>query len=531
MKNFEKIWGKPSKAVVQSILAAVMVLALLAASLPVVAATGNGDTSSMKPSSGGLPTDTDSKPSMQFSDMGMSGVQIDYAFPYPEVSATDVEGTVYQYLHIDGFGKLGAVGKPALPMRHYTVALPIGADIRIEILESEAESVHGYLIHPAFEPALDTAGAPDPEFEIDEDFYRLDENYPQAPVQVVAINELRGISLVQVQVCPVQYNPARKQLTVYSRLKFRVEFVGGTALDPAANTPHFYQILNNVVINSEIIPLAEVGIQDSVENGRSDIIVITHSDYLTAANALAEWKRMMGYDVEVVSQSSWTTAQVKSAIHDRYAAWSPKPDYFVIIGDHGDVPAEDFDIFLSPDTIYYVSDLYYACMDGSSDFYPDMAYGRISVSSSTEANNVIDKIIDYERDPISTASFYTHGTACAVFQDRQDPPDGYADRRFAQTSEEMRDHLISEGYTINRVYDLENNTIDPTNWNDGRYSSGEAIPADLRKPGFAWDGDAADITSSINAGRFIVLFRDHGGITSWSNPPYTTTNIAGLDQR
>ena len=220
-------------------------------------------------------------------------------------------------------------------------------------------------------------------------------------------------------------------------------------------------LLNNIVINSEVIPTAEVEITDSMENARSDIIIVTHSNYLTAANTLAAWKRQMGYTVEVVSQSGWTSAQVKAAIHDRYAAWTPKPDYFVIIGDHGDVPAED-----SALNKPHVTDLYYACMDGTSDYYPDMAHGRISVSSATEANNVIDKIVNYERDPSSSASFYTHGTTCAMFQDLEDPPtsykDGYADRRFAQTSEEIRDHLMSEGYTIDRIYDLEDDSIEET---------------------------------------------------------------------
>jgi hypothetical protein len=52
MKHFSRSWIRPLKAVAPLILAVVMVVALIAVSLPVVAATGNGDTSSMKPPSG-----------------------------------------------------------------------------------------------------------------------------------------------------------------------------------------------------------------------------------------------------------------------------------------------------------------------------------------------------------------------------------------------------------------------------------------------------------------------------------------------
>jgi len=482
-------------------------------------------------------TDTKAKPSMEFNDMGLAGVEIDYTFTAAELSTKEVDGTTYQYLYIDGFGKLGEVGKPALPMRNYIVAVPQGAEVRIEMMESKSEVHAGYLIHPALEPARDEVGAPEPEFVIDEEFYERDENYPESPVRVVAINQLRGIPLAQVQICPIQYNPGRRELTVFSHLKFRVEFVGGEGvfLDTYAHSPHFIQLLKNVVINNKSIPGAQIDVE-SESDGRSDIIIITHSSYVDAANTLAEWKEKMGYTVDVVSQASWTTTQVKDAIHSRYSSWSPKPDYFIIIGDHEDVPGEEKLTSDDPPE-EYVTDLYYACMDGPTDYFPEMAHGRISVSSVSEANAVINKIIDYERNPTTTASFYTHGTTCALFQDRGDwtgsyylPGDGYADRRFAQTSEEIHNHLISNGYTIDRIYDLENDDVVPEHWNNGYYANGEPIPAELLKPGFAWDGHTIDIINSVNDGRFILFHRDHGyvGGSGWASPSFTTFSMAGL---
>lgn len=54
------------------------------------------------------------------------------------------------------------------------------------------------------------------------------------------------------------------------------------------------------------------------------------------------------------------------------------------------------------------------------------------------------------------------------------------------------------------------------------------IPGELKKPGFAWNGNANDITAAINEGAFYVLHRDHGAETLWGDPRYTISNINGL---
>ena len=236
-------------------------------------------------------------------------------------------------------------------------------------------------------------------------------------------------------------------------------------------------------------------------------------------NTLANWKRQLGYSVEVVSQSSWTASQIDTALKDRYNSWSPKPLYFLIIGDENTAPPEY--------TGSRYTDLYFAEMDGSG-FKPDMAYGRLVVSSTTEATNVVNKIIDYEKTPPTQSGFYTNAMAAAMYQDT-DNYDSYADRRFCHTSEDMRNYLMGQGYTVNRVYATGSSSVDPIYYNNGYYSpSGMQIPTELKRPNFDWNDDATDINNSINAGRFIVTHRDHGGTTLWGDPYYTTSNIGNL---
>ena len=164
-------------------------------------------------------------------------------------------------------------------------------------------------------------------------------------------------------------------------------------------------------------------------------------------------------------------------------------------------------------------------MDGDDDYVADIYLGRLSVSTSSEASVVVNKIINYEKSPITTVSFYNTGVNCAYFQD--DNNDGEADRRFAQTAEEVRTYLLTQGKSVQRIY--YTNSTNPTNWNNTYYSNGEPIPSELCKPGFAWNGNASDIIKAINTGAFYVLHRDHGNYTCWGDPYFNQSDIGKLN--
>jgi len=179
----------------------------------------------------------------------------------------------------------------------------------------------------------------------------------------------------------------------------------------------------------------------------------------------------------------------------------------LIIGDHTGSYAVPGEIHQDPSNgDNFATDLYFACMDGNGDWHPDMAHGRISVSSALEAGIIVDKIIAYEKTPPSAASFYSNMLSCAQYQDTDDN-NGYADRRFCQTSEDIRDYLIDEqSYTSERVY-YTSTTADVTTlrYNNGYFSDGQLIPAELRTTAYNWAGSPSDITSAINAGKFLVF--------------------------
>ena len=462
-----------------------------------------------------------------FNDLGLDGIQIEYNFHGANVVNKKVDGKVYSYLNIKDFSKLKEVGKPALPCHNDIIAIPLGADVKIKIIDIEYKEFNNYLIHPALQPATDTKGAKEPDFEIDEDFYKQDVYYPATPVKITEIQKLREISMAIVEIRPIQYNPAQKKIRTISRIKYEIEFSGASKFIEVSNhSEYFKSMLPNYFLNGQSIKKeiknTVVKNQQSTPNSAKNYIIITHTNYLQAAEDLAQWKRQLGYSVEIFSGTNWTSSSVKTTIHTKYQSWTPKPDFFVIIGDHGDVPGE----ILTGSYGNFASDLYYTCMNGSNDYVPDMANGRISVTSLTMANTVIQKIINYEKHPVNDTTIYRKALHAAYFQHAGS---GYAQRRFAQTAEDVRNYMdTSQNFNIERVY-VTGNSVTPLYWNNGNYSAGEPLPSYLKKPTFPWNGNASHINTGINNGVLYVLHRDHGSVNGWGDPAYNKSNINSLN--
>lgn len=81
-------------------------------------------------------------------------------------------------------------------------------------------------------------------------------------------------------------------------------------------------------------------------------------------------------------------------------------------------------------------------------------------------------------------------------------------RGFTKTAEAIGGAMRADGYVVDRLFTTDNENVDPQFYYDGT-----PIPSNLRRPALAWDADTTDFLSSYNAGRFLVLHRDHG--SSW----------------
>lgn len=120
-------------------------------------------------------------------------------------------------------------------------------------------------------------------------------------------------------------------------------------------------------------------------------MIISTSKFKTSVEKLASWKRLLGFDVRIVLNDSWTSSSVKEEVKKQYNSNS-NLYYLLIVGDNADVPGQSSSLMNT-----HVTDFYYSCMDGDNDLTPDLLFGRLPVATASEANVVVDKIINYEK--------------------------------------------------------------------------------------------------------------------------------------
>ena len=273
--------------------------------------------------------------------------------------------------------------------------------------------------------------------------------------------------------------------------------------------------LDNSAENKSIYRLSNV--QDS-----PSYLIITVPKYLAAVNKFIDWKRTLGFKVRLVCQNFWDETTVYNTVYNEYNNYEIK--YLLIVGGFGDVPGKQTSNTLLVDGNYHTytfyTDYYYGCI--YNDNTPAIARGRISVSTSDEAMTVVDKIINYERDPVNDDNFYDTGINCTCFTDSNN--DGRDDDFCSKVTEDIRNYMTNQiGKNIHRVY-YAGSTTNPSYWYNGT-----SIPNELLKSnGFNWDGSQSDISTYINNGALFVLHESHGNYDHWGQPYFYISGIYGL---
>jgi len=164
-----------------------------------------------------------------------------------------VEGQTYQRLSLPETGTTLEVGKPELPVIGQFVAIPAGANVNIEVIDIQQSISPGYMVYPAQEPPMDQAGATEPSFTINKDFYQQDVFYPAEYVTASEPQTMRDIPVVLLSIHPLQFNSARSELRFNNYMRLRLTFTGGTDMFVAESGNKadnaFENICQSLVIN------------------------------------------------------------------------------------------------------------------------------------------------------------------------------------------------------------------------------------------------------------------------------------------
>jgi hypothetical protein len=455
-------------------------------------------------------------------------ISISCIFPGFDLSddEQDVKGEKrpFKEVGISGVGFLSVSGRPLLPVFRRFVNLAPGCDVEVHVEKGRAVTFDDILVTPAQEEALD--GEEDHEFEFDEDAYKEDEFYPKDIVTVSDAQDIDGYNAVLVEVCPLQFNAAKRKVRGYSNITVTLkcsrqdeegEGGGFCFVDPALDREGFGNLLLTPHRATATLAARPIAVP-MLRWLQPEFLIIHHADFKQAAQELANWKNTKGLcthivDIKTVGNS---VPKIKKYIRDRRKALFSKLRYVLFFGDTNHIVTENVS--------GNATDYYYATPNdpasGSDCVAPWIAIGRIPVQTKQEAKDAVDQIIAYEKAPPCDPAYYERMTAAAYFQDDR-PQDGQANRAYMKTMEGIRSHLVSIGKEVQRVY-VSNNP------NPQTYKDGTPVPAAVKNA--IVDGNTATdmLISETAEGQLMIGHRDHGGDTGWSHPSFENDDLDAI---
>jgi hypothetical protein len=257
---------------------------------------------------------------------------------------------------------------------------------------------------------------------------------------------------------------------------------------------------------SGIAAVAESVDLRSADN-QADYLIITNEDFKAALQPLVGWRRDQGLSVmaigmdEVYDQFSYglvDPAAIRQLLRYARANWAvPAPEFVLLVGeasyDYRDnlkgpnksiVPTHLVETAFSGETL---SDNWFVCLD-DEDVLPDMAIGRLPVSTADEARTVVDKIIAYEQ-----------GAPPGEWRQRILLVADGAEASFAAQSDLLAEESVPPPYVVSRVY------------------------------GASVEDPASVVAEELSAGSLIVNYVGHGSIDTWSEDRlFASEQIASL---
>lgn len=458
---------------------------------------------------------------------GDSYIDVTYNFTGAYMYNQVENGKTYTRIAMPEARVLDIKGEPALPYYNDLLAITSSEDVSVSIVESSYNEYSVQTVIPASGPIM---GGMTPVKASESEVYSSNSLFPSTITNIDEINSFRSIPFVSVSVYPVRFNPVTKKVRCYSSVTYRLKYKDGEISQSQKSSDESLDPFKEVISNPQILDKFKQKTTSSLRSGNSesfDYLIVTTNSFTNAANKIKDWKTLLGFSCKILSNNgNWKNSDdVKNAIRAEYAQYHPT--YLLIIGDFEHVPGRlevtDHTSHWGKDAIYsFYSDNAYARFNDIG-YVEDVFKGRISAKNGSEASMIVDKIINYEKNPTTSASFYNNVCLSAYFQDEQEwdddgnlvrDYDGKEDWPFFTTSENIKSQLQNIGYNVDRVYTRTSTSPkDPTynfNWN--------ALPSEFTNKNYAiWKGKPDDITAAINKGSVLAVYNGHGEPNSWYN--------------
>jgi hypothetical protein len=329
-------------------------------------------------------------PTMRIVSNTSAGTVMDIEVPGVSTQTELADGASYDVVSIPG-EVLAAldVGKPQVPKLSYLLGIPDNARVTVSATVLESRTYENVNCFPYQTPLLDGAQNP---FVIDRKFYSQNTFYPAFDAQVMNTGIWRDLSVGNIQVYPVHYNPATKQLSVSTKLRVQVSYDGGSyrhKVIPAWLASVYARSIDN---------LDFLDLEASLDDPPGvKYLVVAHDNWYNdpfLVDSLVGWHYKRGVETRLIHKSSWAAPEIRDSILAEYNRNSPATlRWVLLVGEYGQIPCQPLGGVGYGD--YYYSDI----LPTSPDNYPEIGLSRLSPADANDLHNQITKILKYEKNP------------------------------------------------------------------------------------------------------------------------------------
>ncbi len=451
---------------------------------------------------------------------------VEYRVPLPEptFTTTTIDGVgTFQQLRFDNEQIAYLAGSEYEGMPEVPVAVPliaIPADASVESITATPVGLRTFNgvklrpVPPSRSQAMDAGDPEKPGFD--------PVIYSSSPSKIGTVLYQKNINSQRFKVIKlaqfmVNYDSETQVLQVPKELRFTIKLKNTSSCyrpeypvtDPVrkalkSRTPTLVTRTINFqdVINTPECPLPGPVRPENLDPDKADLVILSHSKFVTAANRLLQHKMDMGWQTKLLVQDSIDVESIKTELG------RIDPTWMLILGDaefistyyHNRQPY----IINRFDRSFAAGDTYFA--QGSDDrLNPgNFSIGRLPVDTEAEATQIVNRIIAYEREPSLDPKFYER-------------PIWSANISYGRELETFyRDTAVTFGLRPKRLY-FQGTTTIPDDWDY------------LAQQGVVWNTDASVINSSLSSGEAaILLHRGHANWYAWQEPYYQTQDVDQL---
>lgn len=259
--------------------------------------------------------------------------------------------------------------------------------------------------------------------------------YPDIRIENTGVHKSGKYKFASFKVFPFKYDTATQQLYLATSIDLTISL--DSIAEPVQSGGNFMgKSIKRIVVNAEEVPYYEDSLDTSpqlhVIDG-AEYLIITNTNLAPEFQRLANWKTMKGIRTKVLTTEyineaypgSTLQLKIKTAISHYYNGESYQLKYVLLGGDVDVVPTQkcfaSIVVLQNGNNVQkndeIPTDIFYGCLDNMSwdmnqdglsgdinddvDMAPEVIVSRLPISTIEDAGTIVERIIDYEINPLS----------------------------------------------------------------------------------------------------------------------------------